>query len=271
MPPFNGFISEYLIYIGLFKSMASASLYQSIAILGSIAGLSLIGGMEIFCFTKAFGIVFLGAPRSEKASRAEEAGRDMIFPQFIPVVLIVLIGIASPWFVRPVFGIISSAFGLTDINIPAGSTAASLSQISIISGIFILIIVLLLVYRYYHLKSKTVTFGPTWGCGYTAASPKQQYTSTSYAYNYNHLAKPVLHTEKMMKEIREDEIFPSVRTFKSTSDDILRKFLIDKPVEMVSDLLKRIAMMQTGRIQHYILYAFIFMLMVLMLTWLKII
>ena len=114
---------------------------------------------------------------------------------------------------QTVFGIISSEFGLTDINIPAESSAASLSQISIISGILILIVAVLLVYMHFHLKSKVVAYGPTWGCGYTAGSPKQQYTSTSFAYNFNHLAKPVLHTEKMMKEVREDEIFPSVRTF----------------------------------------------------------
>lgn len=271
LPPFNGFISEYLIYLGMFKSLSTASLYQSIAILGSIAGLSLIGGLAIFCFTKAFGIVFLGLPRSEKASLAAEVSRDMIFPQFISVAIIVLIGIASSWFVRPVFGIIAEGFGLTDIYITAESSVSSLSQISIISGMFILIVAILLVYRHYHLKSKVVAYGPTWGCGYTAGSPKQQYTATSYAYNYNHLAKPVLQTEKMMQEIREDEIFPSGRTFKSSGDDIFRKLLIDRPVDLVSGLLKRIAMMQTGRIQHYILYAFIFMLVVLMLTWLNII
>ena len=68
LPPFNGFISEYLIYLGMFKSLSGASLYQSITILGTIVGLSLIGGLAIFCFTKAFGIVFLGQSHSsEKA------------------------------------------------------------------------------------------------------------------------------------------------------------------------------------------------------------
>jgi hypothetical protein len=210
-------------------------------------------------------------PRSEKASLAAEVRRDMIFPQFISVAFIVLIGMASAWFVKPVFGIITAGFELTGINIPAGTSLSSLSQISILSGMFLLMVVILLVYRHFHLKSKVVTYGPTWGCGYTAANPKQQYTSTSYAYNYNHLAKPVLQTEKMMKEIREDEIFPTARTFKSSSDDVYRKLLVDKPVDLLSGLLKRIAVMQTGRIQDYILYAFIFMLFVLLLTWFKII
>ncbi len=267
LPPFNGFISEYLIYLGMFKSLSAANLLQSILILGTIVGLSLIGGLAIFCFTKAFGIVFLGEPRSEKAAAAIEVGKDMIWPQFIIIVFIVLIGLGSVLFVQPVFSIISQSFGLTDIIHLTLPSLANLSQISIISGVFVLLVVTLLVYRYYHLKSKPVSFGPTWGCGYTAPSPKMQYSATSYAYNYNHLAKPVLQTKKLMKDIGENEIFPEKRTFVSHSDDIFKSLLIDKPVDWISGLLKKIAVMQTGLIQHYILYAFIYMLLVFILTY----
>ena len=72
--------------------------------------------MAIFCFTKAFGIVFLGEPRTEKASLASEVSRDMIFPQFISVAFILLIGLASAWFVKPVFRIIAAGYGLTGID-----------------------------------------------------------------------------------------------------------------------------------------------------------
>ncbi len=129
----------------------------------------------------------------------------------------------------------------------------------------------MLVYRYYHLKGKLIETGPTWGCGYTAGTSRQQYTATSYAYNYNHIAKPLLQGKKIMEDIREDEIFPQKRTFVSHNDDIFRKLLIDKPIDWFSGLLKKIAVMQTGQIQHYILYAFVFMLLVLLLTILNII
>jgi formate hydrogenlyase subunit 3/multisubunit Na+/H+ antiporter MnhD subunit len=271
LPPFNGFISEYLIYTGMFKSLSTASLYQSLAILGTIAGLALTGGLAVFCFTKAFGIAFLGEARSANASTACEVTKDMTFPQFIPVGFIVLIGLASSWFVKPVFGIITDTFNLPEAGILATSSITNLSQISALCGVFILTTTILLVYRYYHLKSRGVAYGPTWGCGYNATGPEQQYTATSYAYNYNHLAKPLLQTKKIMKEIREDEIFPGKRNFKSTGEDIFKKLLIDKPIDWISDLLKKIAIMQTGRIQDYILYALIFILLVLVLTWFRII
>ncbi|MBW6501841.1 MAG: NADH-quinone oxidoreductase subunit E [Bacteroidales bacterium] len=271
LPPFNGFISEYLIYLGMFKSLSAANLYQSSGLIVSIAGLALIGGLAIFCFTKAFGIVFLGEPRSEKAMMAVEVKKSMILPQLIPLAFIVIIGLASVYFVRPLFSIMADIFHIPLMTVAAGASLSSLTQISLLSGIFISVIVIILIYRYFHLRSKEVSYGPTWGCGYTAGTARHQYTATSYAYNYNHLAKPVIGTTKAMKEIAPDEIFPGKRKFESHSPDFIKDLLIDKPVNRIAGLLKRIAVMQTGLIQHYILYAFIFMLLLFLLTYLKLI
>lgn len=271
LPPFNGFISEYLIAIGMFKSLPSADLNQSVILLSAITGLVLTGGLAIFCFTKAFGIVFLGQPRSEKAIAAHEAYRIMILPQAVTILFILLIGLASPLFVRPVFEIVAAGFNLADAVPAAGSSIISLSKISILSGIFVVIVILLLLYRHFHLKRRVVTKGPVWGCGYTVNSPKQQYTATSYSYNYNHLAKPLLGTQKIMEEMEEGEIFPGERDFRSFSEDVFRTKLIDVPVDKVSGVLKKIAVMQTGEIRHYILYAFVFILLVLLLTFFNLI
>ncbi len=271
LPPFNGFISEYLIYLGMFKSLSAANLQQSIVILASITGLCLIGGLAVFGFTRAFGIVFLGEPRSEKASVATERERTMIFPQIAGAFLILLIGLGSPLVVKPVMTMVSGMF-LHGVPLPAlENTLANLSEISLISGIFILTVSGLLLWRSFHLRAHPVSSGPTWGCGYTVASPKIQYTGASYAYNYNHLAKPVLNTKKEMKEISEKEVFPEKRSFAFRSEDIFKTVLIDKPSGFVAGILKKIAMMQTGLIQHYILYAFVYMLIVFLLTYLNLI
>jgi formate hydrogenlyase subunit 3/multisubunit Na+/H+ antiporter MnhD subunit len=266
LPPFNGFISEYLIYMGMFNSLSGATLFHSIMIVGSVASLSLIGGLAIFCFTKAFGVVFLGEPRSEAARHAGEVSGSMIIPQLFTVALILLIGLGSPLVVKPVFNIVTRAWNLGGQPMITGAFTSNLSQISIAGGVFVVTLAVLLLYRRYHLSRRNVTAGPTWGCGYTAVTAKQQYTATSFAYNYNHLAKPVLQTRKEIDEIGESEIFPRRRKFVSHSDDLFRKYLIDRPVDLVAGLLKRIAVMQTGQIRHYILYAFVFMLLVLLLA-----
>jgi hypothetical protein len=74
-----------------------------------------------------------------------------------------------------------------------------------------------------------------------------------------------------MEEMEEEEIFPGERDFRSFSEDMFRTKLIDVPVGRISGMLKKIAVMQTGEIRHYILYAFVFILFVLLLTFFNLI
>lgn len=271
LPPFNGFISEYLIYLGMVKSLSGAGVFQIITILFSIIGLTLIGGLAIFCFTKAFGMVFLGQFRTQQAAEAEVPSKSMMIPQILVIALILLIGFGSPWFVKPVFSLISDLY-LPGISPATGDTSlGSLVQISILGGIFVVIAATLLLFRRNHLKSKSVASGPTWGCGYTAGTSKQQYTATSYADNFAFLANPLMGNRKVFRSIESKDIFPQKRKFLSHNYDVFKRYLVDNPITLLQELLKKIAVMQTGQIQHYILYAFVFMLIVFVLTFFKII
>lgn len=69
LPPFNGFVSEFFIYSGLFKGLSSDLFLFILTMLFSILALVLIGGLALICFTKAFGMVFLGSPRKTKDVR----------------------------------------------------------------------------------------------------------------------------------------------------------------------------------------------------------
>ena len=271
LPPFNGFISEYLIFLGMFKSLGTANLYQSIIVTGSLVGLALIGGLAVFCFTKAFGIVFLGTPRSEEAARVSEVSKNMLFPQYIIVFFILLIGMASAYFVRPIFSLVSQTFGIGEIQAFRGAFIGDLTKINLLGGIFVLLIVLLLLYRHFHLKRRVVERGPTWGCGYTAATSKHQYTATSYADNYAKLAKPLLRNRETYSGIGNEEVFPGKKKFKTQSFDYFKEYLIDRPVHLLLEGLKKIAFMQTGQIQHYILYLFLYMLILFLLSYLNLI
>lgn len=271
LPPFNGFISEYLIYMGMINSLSSASLYQSIVMLGSVVSLSLIGGLSVFCFTRAFGTVFLGEPRSDAARSAVEVKRSMIVPQLISVTIILFIGLASPLVAKPAFNMVVQIWGTGNMPMFTSAYVVNMSQISLSGGILITALTALLLYRRYHLRHQVIETGPTWGCGYTAVTPSHQYTATSFAYNFNHIAKPVLQTRKEIEQIEENEIFPGKRVFKMHSDDLFRRNLIVRPVNRVAGLLKQIAVMQTGQIRHYVMYAFLFMLLILLLTMFNII
>jgi hypothetical protein len=62
LPPFNGFVSEFLVYLGGFKGVALDSRFAMSLL--AIISLAIIGGLALACFTKVVGVVFQGEPRS---------------------------------------------------------------------------------------------------------------------------------------------------------------------------------------------------------------
>jgi hypothetical protein len=77
--------------------------------------------------------------------------------------------------------------------------------------------------------------------------------------------------KKHFRPITEGEIFPSPRSFETHSSDHIKTSVVDGPVNRLMGLLRKLAFLQTGQIQHYILYPFIFILVVLLLTMLNLI
>ena len=96
LPPLNGFVSEWLIYVGAFRGGASSRRRRGrLAALAVLAALALIGGLAAACFVKAFGVVFLGEPRSRRG-RARTSGAGAMLRRWLPRrVLCVAIGLLA--------------------------------------------------------------------------------------------------------------------------------------------------------------------------------
>jgi len=269
LPPFNGFISEFLIYSGMFRGLFPGDLPTDVIILFSFIGLVIIGGLAIFCFTKVFGIVFLGTPRSPKAMKAHESGGRMIFPQVLAGIVIIVIGLAPAIFLQPLNSIVSLFTGSTPILTNA---IPVMNKLSLSSGIFILFVGLLWFLRRSQQKTRQIETGPTWGCGYTGANPAlHQYSATSYADNIRDLASEVVQLKKHYNSFGEDEIFPAKRTFETHSSDVFEDNLVKKPSDGLLKWFEKIAVFQTGNLQHYLLYALVFMIFIFLITLLKLI
>src|SRR5262249_51220361 len=80
LPPLNGFVSEFLIYLGLFRTLGlgDAATYAGAAF--AAPALALIGALAVACFVKVVGVVFLGTARSERTRHAHESGPAMLVP-----------------------------------------------------------------------------------------------------------------------------------------------------------------------------------------------
>lgn len=267
LPPLNGFISEILIYIGLIKGLSAGSVYQTIAMMLAIIGLVLIGGLAIFCFTKAFGITFLGSPRSEIRHTVTDPGSSMLGPQYVIGGMILLIGLVPVIFVSPLIQVITGTFPSTPEPV-SGTLLTTLTAISRIGFLFLLLVAGLFFLRYLLLKRRTADPQPTWGCANTMGNERQQYTATSYAATLTELVHPVMPETMTYEPIGEEEVFPAPRSFSLYLSDVFQR-IIQKMTFGSMWVLKKLARLQTGNIQHYILYSFVFILIIFALLYLK--
>lgn len=101
VPPFNGFVSEWLMLQTLLRSaeLPSTALRLVFVLCGS--ALALTAALAVTCFVKAFAMAFLGLSRSKGAAEAPEAPRSAIAPMAFLAVLCLLLGVL-PTYVVPV-------------------------------------------------------------------------------------------------------------------------------------------------------------------------
>ena len=263
LPPLNGFVSEFLIYGGLYNWLFNAGLVSLIVNIFSIFGLVMIGGLAIFCFTKAFGIVFLGQIRNQDNMPVKEIGFWQLFPMYMIVTVMVFIGLYPSVVIdllqRPVN--LFTHDTILNFNLMHVGAMDSLQMIIWYSVGFILLIAGMAVLRKLVNHKKSIEISATWGCGYTSASPKIQYTANSYARTYTKLIKPLLDIEK--KEIEISEVFPSGQHYETHPYDKIERIFVDKPLKLLKIITSSFMFLNNGRLQQYILYGIIFIASIL--------
>ncbi|MFN0048648.1 MAG: proton-conducting transporter membrane subunit [Cytophagales bacterium] len=269
LPPFNGFVSEFLIYDGIMGEFNKGNVSVDVLLLLALLGLALIGGLAIFCFTKVFGIVFLGTARKELKQEAKEVSRWMLAPQFIIVVLMLLIALAPNYlliFISPIVNI----FIPFTVSISV-SSIKPLENLSTLMMVFIGLAGVIYGIRTYFTRKNGERIEPTWGCGYTAGDSRIQYTSSSFAESFEKLAFPVLRLKFRFKKFYLRDIFPKTRTFHSSAKDILEYTFIARPLWQLNKFINRFAIVQSGNTQTYVLYAFVFLIFLFVITFFNIV
>jgi hydrogenase-4 component B len=181
LPPLNGFVSEFLIYLGLFGTVGTRGGPSWPGAAFAAPALALIGALAVACFVKVFGVVFLGTARSDHARHAAECGPPMLGAMGTLAACCFFIGLL-PGLVAPTLGRALSAWDPTLSD--AGARLAELTPFGWITVMgFLLLGALLaggLLLRHL-LHRGGVEKGATWGCGYAAPTPRIQYTASSFA------------------------------------------------------------------------------------------
>ena len=188
LPPFNGFVSEWLTFQAILEGALLPQWLLKFAVPVVGAMLALAAALAAVCFVKVFGIVFLGRPRSESAAQAEEVGAAMLAPMAALAALCVAIGVLPAGvlaLLRPVVaglvpGAPASLAGTSWLMlIPLGPERSSYSGLIVLASITILAGTL--VFCIHRLASAKVRRAAAWDCGFVDPRPETQYTASSFA------------------------------------------------------------------------------------------
>jgi len=265
LPPLNGFISEWLIYVGGFRGFLALTTRSGMWLALGLAALALIGGLAAACFAKAFGTVFLGSPRESRAHLVHEAGPAMLIPMIVLAGSCLAIGLCPHGVVRvmmPAIGSVSDASWFVDAE-GISSTLAGLMMVSATAALFLCLTLALVVLRRLCLTTRPISQAVTWGCGYAAPTATMQYTASSFAQPLVKLFQSVLRTQS--HEQAPAGYFPGSAYLASHTPDVATEHVFLPLFAKIRRGLEGLRWLQQGRVQLYLLY--IFITLVVLLVW----
>ena len=263
LPPLNGFVSELLIYIGMFNGVSDG--HEVLYAVGGIIALSLIGGVVVLAFTKLYGIVFLGSPRSHHVAECMEVDNQRIAAMAIPAALILFVGLLPQLAIRPI-ALVAEAVTGGDSSMAVAQFTPMLTSLSCVGIILILVIALLFVMKYRAQLKRKIESGPTWGCGFTAPNTRMQYTGESFSEGLENVGRPLMKDMVDGRSVDKGEIFPSEHNYKVVHKDKVDSLLGQLWVKMMHNINGFVMRLRTGRVNNYITFALAFLFAVLVLT-----
>ncbi len=248
LPPLNGFVSEWMLYVGGFRAMTLRSLdAASLLLVLVVPALALTGALALACFVKAFSAVFLGAPRTEHGTAAHEAEPAMLVAMGALGAACMAIGLLpallAPLLEHTVAAAAPRLAGAADLGsllrpVQVGALVLAAAAIA----------AFLLVLR----AARGAKTAPTWDCGYAEPTARMQYTASSIARGFvdlfSWILAPVVHAP------RRFTLFPAPASFEShVPDPVLDRAIL--PAARRGERLFRLARrFQQGRMQLYLLY-----------------
>jgi formate hydrogenlyase subunit 3/multisubunit Na+/H+ antiporter MnhD subunit len=188
LPPFNGFVSEWLTFQAILQSpdLPQWGLKVLVPAVGGMLAFS--AALAATCFVKAYGITFLGRPRSAAAGKAQEVDSFSLATMFVMSALCFLAGVL-PGFV--IDGLAPVTLSLLAERVPAQSGVPWLTIVPIAAtqnsynGLlvfaFIGVSAALAAYVIHRFASRRLRRAPAWDCGFPDPSPATQYTAGSFA------------------------------------------------------------------------------------------
>ena len=268
IPPFNGFVSEFILYVGFLEGLKTGNISEISLLVITMAGLSIVGGISVLTFTKTFGMIFLGTERTTLKHKPTEVSQIMLVPQYLIVAIMLSIAFYPRFYLNLVGNVLQSftvSGGMSE-NLMWTGYSVTLTNINLYSLLFIGVILVIWFARSKFTATIKTEIGPTWGCGYIAPNSRMQYTGKSYSKTVGKMFSFIVYEEKRYNELEKGEIFPKPRKYQSYYLDFFENRFFNFITHQLVYAVNYFKFIQNGRIQSYVWYGIIFMVSIFVLT-----
>ena len=256
LPPLNGFVGEWLLYLGLFRTLGigAAGAALPVASVASIA-LAIIGALAVACFVKVLGTVFLGSPRSDAAAHAHDPQSSMMMPMTVLAVGCLALGLAPILAVPLLQSAAQGWAGASIATLPSIAALAPLGWISVMGLAILGLSVLIGVAGKLLVRSRASGEAGTWDCGYARPTARMQYTGSSFGQFLVNLFAFI--TWPQRQEPQAMDTLAQKTTFRSMMPDTVLDRLVTPVFGVAGRYLPMVRIFQQGQTQVYTLYVVI--------------
>ena len=254
LPPFNGFVSEWLTFQTALQAWAlDSGVLRSLIPIAS-AMLALTGALAAACFVKVFGIAFLGQARSRPSRKAREVSIGMRAGQGLLALLCLLLGVLPTTVIGLLNGIpeallghglsAATAHGWLWLT-PVDASVASYSAPLVLVGLLLVWWLSGALLR--RGKVREVRRGAPWDCGYCPPSPRMQYTATAFGQPIRRVFGLLFHIDEGVKR----EADGTLRHHLHVTDRAWKLFYL--PIERaLLHSVRRVSFLQSGNVRNYL-------------------
>ena len=260
IPPLNGFVSEWFIYQSMFSVAITGDIIVRFFAAFAAVSLAITGALAVTCFVKAYGVTFLGAPRSEAAANAKEVPASMRIGMIILAVMCVCLGIGAPWVAPVVQNIAAATTGQAAIAVASGLDIANPAIGSVVSTpmLAILLIACVLVpvaARSLFSKGGVATDRDPWACGY-ALDPEMPVVATTFAAEVKMFLKPIYAAREAVVSTAGSfqAIFGNVVSGAAKAETVGDKYVVAGTASFVNWISKQVQKIEGGNFRVYIIY-----------------
>lgn len=265
LPPLNGFVSEFVLYIGLFDTLGLHAGRSWPAASFAAPALAFIGALAAACFVSAYSIIFLGTPRTDEALHAHESAPAMLVPMALLGTGCAVLGLC-PFFFTPIIdAAVADWAGVAGIRTapPLLASLAPLVKLSATSAFLLFLVGVCALWQQSRIRAGGEASSGTWGCGYAAPTARMQYTASSFGEILVKLFRWALLPKVFRTRIKD--LFPDRASFETQVPDLILGGIVMPTFRLFTRLFAWSRWIQQGDLHAYLLY--ILATLVVLLLW----